>query len=72
MTEIFQIFITALLVWLGFVFWIPVADELIPEIKQMGTKPKWFWVLVIIALYIVLTIILLCVWLLPGFNLPTK
>lgn len=74
MTEFFQISITALLIWLGFVFSLPVNAELIPDIKQMKwkDKQKWFWISVIITFYITLVIILICIWILPGFNFSTK
>lgn len=74
MTEFFQTVVSSLLMWVGLVFWIAIKSELIPDIKQMSWKcrQKWFWILIIISFYIAILILLLYVWLSPGFILTTK
>lgn len=64
MEEFIQNFFTALVVCLGYLFWIPVKTELIPDLKMMGwwNGRKWAWISAIIAFYIALIILLVYIW----------
>ena len=74
MIEFAQIFVTTLLVCFGYIFWIPIKTEVLPELKPMGWMHewKWFWISIVVLFYIVLVAILVCTWTLPGFILPAK